>query len=197
MSRAGIPSRVLESLACSEVARNEVTRLHVVPESSAILIEARSNVGPISFGTNALTGHLDARLEDGELAVEPAAQAETDVELRTLTSGNALYDAELAQRLDVRRYASSQIVLRELTAMPALGLGHRYSVVGDVSLHGVTRTISGAISASASGDGSLQITGEQVLDIRDFDIPTPAVLMLRIYPGVNMRLQLELTTQPK
>ena len=35
------------------------------------------------------------------------------------------------------------------------------------------------------------ITGEQVLDIRDFAIPSPTVLMLRIYPDVRVRLQVE------
>ena len=35
------------------------------------------------------------------------------------------------------------------------------------------------------------LTGEQVLDMRDFAIPSPTVLMLRIYPDVRVRLQVE------
>jgi len=35
------------------------------------------------------------------------------------------------------------------------------------------------------------ITGEQVFDIRDFAIPSPTVLMLRIYPDVRVRLHAE------
>jgi hypothetical protein len=37
----------------------------------------------------------------------------------------------------------------------------------------------------------LVITGEQVLDMRDLAIPSPTVLMLRIYPDVRVRLQVE------
>ena len=41
------------------------------------------------------------------------------------------------------------------------------------------------------GPGLLSITGEQVIDIRDFDITSPTVLMLRIYPDVVVKLYLE------
>ena len=35
------------------------------------------------------------------------------------------------------------------------------------------------------------MTGEQVVDIRDFDIASPTVLMLRIYPDVVVKLYVE------
>ena len=40
-------------------------------------------------------------------------------------------------------------------------------------------------------DRRLIITGEQVFDIRDFAVPSPTVLMLRIYPDVRVRLHAE------
>jgi hypothetical protein len=39
--------------------------------------------------------------------------------------------------------------------------------------------------------GQLVVSGEQVFDIRDFDIASPTVLMLRIYPDVLVQLQVE------
>jgi hypothetical protein len=41
-----------------------------------------------------------------------------------------------------------------------------------------------------SGD-RLVISGEQVFDIRDFAVPSPTMLMLRIFPDVRVRLQAE------
>ena len=35
------------------------------------------------------------------------------------------------------------------------------------------------------------MTGEEVVDIRDFGIASPTVLMLRIYPDVRVRLHVE------
>ena len=37
----------------------------------------------------------------------------------------------------------------------------------------------------------LVVTGEQVFDIRDFAIPSPTMLMLRIFPDVRVRLHVE------
>ena len=56
--------------------------------------------------------------------------------------------------------------------------------------HG-TGAAHGTVSVEAVGDRRLIITGEQVFDIRDFAIPSPTVLMLRIYPDVRVRLQAE------
>jgi hypothetical protein len=39
--------------------------------------------------------------------------------------------------------------------------------------------------------GRLVVDGEQAFDIRDFDLDSPTVLMLRIYPDVRVRLHVE------
>ena len=77
----------------------------MVSGRSAVLIEARSNVGPIAFGTTGLQGHIDVALGDQSIDLEAAAVvALLEVELTTLTSGNSLYDAELLRRIDARRH---------------------------------------------------------------------------------------------
>jgi hypothetical protein len=51
--------------------------------------------------------------------------------------------------------------------------------------------VEGTVVVAQPGPGVLSITGEQVVDIRDFDITSPTVLMLRIYPDVVVKLYLE------
>ena len=153
---------------------------------SGLLIEARSTAGAISFGTNVIEGSLDVAEFDGTLLLIPAPQAELTVDLRTLRSGNKLYDAELGQRLDVRRHPIASIVLTG-----AATAGTRYQVSGLVTLHGATKEMAGSVTAQPAEGGWL-ITGEQVFDIRDFDIPVPSVLMLRIFPDVRVFLNLML-----
>lgn len=165
------------------------TRFVVVPDRSAAFIEARSNVGPISFGTTALTGYLDAAVLGGRIAADPTPRAEIRLDLTTLRSGNTLYDAELSQRMSVRRYPRTEIVLRD---MVEVGEDGRYRLTGDVTLHGVTQTVEGTVSATVDTERRCVVTGEQLFDIRDFQIPTPTILMLRIYPDVRVYLRLEL-----
>ena len=62
---------------------------------------------------------------------------------------------------------------------------------GELTFHGVTRPAEGTVSVEALSDRRLVITGEQVFDIRDFAIPSPTMLMLRIFPDVRVRLHAE------
>ena len=78
----------------------------------------------------------------------------------------------------------------ELRNCAPSGLGDRYNLEGAVTFHGVTRAGDGDGQRRIRGH-RLVITGEQVLDIRDFAIPSPTVPMLRIYPDVRVRLQVE------
>ena len=167
---------------------NRTIRLRLVSDRSAALIEARSNVGPIVFGTSSLTGWLEARFEGGVLLADPTPRAEVTLELRSLTSGIPLYDAELVRRLDAHRYPVSLTVQRE---MVPTGVDSGYRLSGQVSLHGVTRPISGTVSVRPGSDGGLVVSGEQVFDMRDFHISSPAVLMFRMFPDV--RVQVDLT----
>jgi polyisoprenoid-binding protein YceI len=150
-----------------------------------VLVEARSNVGTVAFGTTAVTGCVDVVVNDGGIDAQEHPQGRLRVPLETLRSGNALYDAELQTRLGVQRYPMVDVELQEAQA---LGDGH-YRVTGTVALHGVTCTLGGGVVLTMR-DGMLDIAGEEVIDIRDFDIELPSVLMLRIYPEVKVSLQL-------
>lgn len=156
------------------------------PEGSAVLVEARSTAGRISFGTQAIEGYVCASRYEGVLLVHPEPFARLEVDLRTLRSGNAIYDAELAQRLNTRRFPWARVELET-----AHRVGDRFQVAGPVTIHGETRIITGSVSVSPDEDG-LRIQGEHVFDIRDFEIAMPSVLMLRIYPDVRIFLALSL-----
>lgn len=161
-------------------------RFVVDPSESGVLIEARSTAGNITFGTNAITGYLDAADFDGLFLTSPSPHAELTVDLRTLRSGNSLYDAELAHRLDVRRYPEATITLVDMKPVD-----QRYQVSGEVTLHGETQQMSGSVSAEPCSGGWI-VSGQQLFDVRDFQISVPSVLMLRIFPDVMVFLSLKL-----
>ena len=60
-------------------------------------------------------------------------------------------------------------------------------------IHGARYTVGVALAS----ERKLVISGEQVFDIRDFDIASPTVLMLRIYPDVLVQLQVEAIAAPR
>ena len=177
------------SYACPPVESDEDRRrFRVSPARSAVLIEARSNVGPIAFGATGIEGHVEATFEDSAVGTTPAPTAHLEVKLASLQSGNKLYDAELLRRINARQHPVTTL---ELTETTRLGDSGRYQVTGVLTFHGITRTITGTVELAVAPDATILVSGEHVFDIRDFDINAPNVLMLRIYPDVRVQLQLE------
>jgi PadR family transcriptional regulator, regulatory protein PadR len=165
----------------------------VVPDRSVILVEARSSVGPITFGAIGVTGSVEASVVNGAVACEMQPAAHLEIAVDGLRSGNKLYDAELLRRINARRFPVVSVDLRK-TAL--VGAESRFQLNGELTLHGVTRSIQGTVAAAIRSDHKLVVTGEHVFDIRDWGITSPTVLMLRIYPDVRVRLHVEAERRP-
>jgi DNA-binding PadR family transcriptional regulator len=175
-------------------------RFEVAPDRSSLVVEARSNIGPIAFITTSLTGWIEAELYDGLVGEDPPPSAHLETRVTDLASGNALYDAELLRRIDARRFPTVKL---DLSRCHRMGVGNCYRIDGEVTMHGVTRHLSGAVTATilesprrkvngaSTLDRRIVIAGEHVLDIRHFDMAIPARPMLKLYPDVRLHLRLE------
>ena len=86
----------------------------------------------------------------------------------------------------------------ELDQAEASTTEDRFQLTGRLTFHGVTRTLRGMVGVSLVDDRTLVVTGEETVDIRDFEISSPTILMLKIYPDVRVYLHLEaeLATPP-
>jgi DNA-binding PadR family transcriptional regulator len=185
---AGNDGEPLTEKTEKDEAARQPRRFHLVSGRSAVLIEVRSSAGPITFGTMDVSGSIEAVVVDGVLQTDVAPSGSLTIDVCGLNSGNKLYDAELLRRINVRRFPTVQVDLRECAAS---GPGTRYRLAGDLTIHGETSPAEGNVNIEAPSEGRLIITGEQVFDMRDFAIPSPTVLMLRIYPDVRVRLHAE------
>ena len=158
------------------------------PERSAVLIDARSTVGPICFGTTGVHGSLYAAIGDAGVSTEIPPTGWLTIDMTRLSSGNKLYDAELHRRINSRRFPSAKVELKECTPSAP---GWRYRLRGELTFHGITRRTEGTVRIESASDDRIVISGEQAFDIRDFALPSPTMLMLRIFPDVRVRLYAE------
>jgi hypothetical protein len=168
----------------------EVTtsRFQVVPDRSAVMVNARSSVGPITFGAIGVRGSIEVAVAGRRVCPVPCPTAHLEIDVDQLRSGNSLYDAELLRRIDARRHPTVVLDLRVCTPLGSTG---RYQLQGEVTFHGVSKPLDGTVSVAMPGERTLVVRGEQVVDIRDFGVVSPTVLMLRIYPDVVVGLQVE------
>lgn len=165
-----------------------MSRFRIVPERSVVFIGAQSSLHPINTRTDGLEGYLELDLGgDGaiELGVAPAGSMSLPV--TRLSSGNALEDRELRRRIDARRYPTIQ---GDLVEMRRAADAERYRVLGDLTCKGVTNRYEDEMRITAIDERTLRLEGEATFDVREFGIDPPRVLLLKVHPHVNVRVEI-------
>lgn len=72
-------------------------------------------------------------------------------------------------------------IVGDLDRVEASGDG-RYRVWGDLTLHGSTRQVEAEVRVDVHAQRILAEEWHQLIDIREFDVKPPRILMLRVHP---------------
>jgi polyisoprenoid-binding protein YceI len=163
-----------------------MARYTIIPERSRVWINARSSLHPIHSTTDGLEGFVDLDA-DGGAVVGPHPTARLSFPVKRLSSGNRLEDRELRRRIDARRHPTISGVL---TAVVPVADEGRFLVRGDLSFRGVTRSVEDYMTLTAVDDRTIRVAGESTFDVRDFGMEPPRILMLRVEPDVEVRVEI-------
>jgi hypothetical protein len=181
----GDPLRVHRLLGIGDWEDGIVARYAILPARSRVWIGARSNVHPIHSSAHGLEGFIDFDADRvGRVGSHPAGKLSFPVS--KLSSGNPLERRELQKRIEARRYPTIDGVL---TGMEPLDEG-RFRVRGDLAFRGVTRSVEGDMAMSVVDDRTIRLEGESTFDVRNFGMEPPRILMLRVEPDVNVRVEI-------
>jgi polyisoprenoid-binding protein YceI len=160
----------------------------ISPERSHVWIDARSNVHPIHSSTSGLEGFVELDLGPGgavDLTVPPTAKLSLAVD--KLSSGNRMEDRELHKRIDSRRYPRIE---GDLSTMETDRAAHTYRISGDITFRGVTQPHTDVMVITSVDDTTIRLEGSSRFDIRDFGMQPPKVLMLKVEPEVDVRVEI-------
>jgi len=160
-------------------------RFRLVPDRSELWAEARSTLHPVRVHTTGLTGMLELETDENHLVLVPPTHVE--VETHRLRSGNALVDGELRRRLDSRKFPRIRGDLTRSSAGKGAGT---VRLTGELSLHGVTRTLDVEVTMLQVDSRTLQIEGARAINMRDFDLPPPSFLVFKMQPEVLVKVRL-------
>ena len=161
-----------------------MARYVVVPGLSRVWAEARSSLHPIRVETAGFEGEIEAEETEGRIRLVPPTRISLAVGL--LKSNNALVDAELKRKLDARRFPRITGELREAAASS----GPRCLLRGSLTLHGVSREMEVEASVRAPEADLLEVEGEKVIDMREFNLVPPRFLIFKVEPFVRIRARL-------
>jgi polyisoprenoid-binding protein YceI len=166
-----------------------VTRYRIVPERSCVWIDGRSNVHPIHATTNGLEGYIDVALSaTGELDVTAPVGGRLSLSVHRLKSGNRIEDTELQRRIDARRYPTIEGELRKM--LPTDDSDDGYRVSGDITFRGVARHHEDLMHVSRVDDETIELAGRSSFDIREFGMEPPRILLLKVEPEVEIRVEI-------
>lgn len=161
-----------------------MAQYEILPERTRIWADARSSLHPIHVETAGLTGVLEADIVGGTVRLGLPTHIELEVE--RLQSHNSLIDMDLRRRLEARKYKHIKGDLK--SAAPLGGLHLRLK--GDLSIHGVVRSLAVDVRARVVGEDQVEVEGEKVIDMRDFGLTPPRFLGFRVEPTVKVRARL-------
>ena len=148
------------------------------PDRSRLTIDGRSSVHGITATADGVVGWIET--DDAGTPVT----GHLTIEIDRLRTGNPLYDREIRNRLDVRKFPT---VEAHLTTVHD-GAGPIWAVTGGVSAHGAQHDLDGAITVTTDGDG-VRVAGSEDVDFRPFDLKAPRLLTLKVDPVVTVTLE--------
>jgi hypothetical protein len=163
------------------------TRYTVSTSESALTVDARSTLHATRSTVCGVAGYVVTGWNaDGSLASSPEPAMHVEFPVDQLRSGNGLQDREMQKLVDSKRFPKVAADLRSVTL---LAPPNRYKATGDVVLAGRSRSYDGEFSIAHDGD-RVTIDGELSLDIRDFGLKPPSLLILKVDPVVKIRMRL-------
>ena len=156
-----------------------MTRYAIDPDESNVWIEGSSSVHPIRAQASGLGGWIDLPGEGAPL------DAELQIEVERLRSGNPLVDRETRRRIDAGNHP---LITGRVTGAAQAG-DDSFDLSGDLTFRGEVCSVSGQVAAVLH-DRQLKVEGEQRFDVRDWGLRLPRLGLLRVHPEVNVRVQI-------
>jgi polyisoprenoid-binding protein YceI len=165
-----------------------VARYCIAPDRSFVWISGRSNVHPLHTTTDGLEGYVDISFSsEGSVDVTAPVTGNLSLAVDNLSSGNRLEDRELQRRVDARRFPTIEGVLRKIVQSDVNG---SYRVSGDITFRGVSCFHEDMMSIRSVDEETIQLGGTSSFDIREFGLEPPRMLLLKMDPEVEIRIEI-------
>jgi polyisoprenoid-binding protein YceI len=164
-----------------------VPRFVVDTAQSTVQVGLRVNLHPSHINANALAGYIECEIDDqGKPRLDQPYRAELTLPVDAIKSGNGIQDREMRRRFDISRYPEITAVVTHGEALDGEG---RYRATAQLTMHGVTKDITGDLTLGVSGT-TMTVDGQQVMNVKDFGIDPPRLIILKVEPDVDLQVHI-------
>ncbi|MGH7687047.1 MAG: YceI family protein [Candidatus Dormibacteria bacterium] len=160
-------------------------RFSVDTRRSTVDIGLRVNLHPSHITATGVRGTIECELDDhGRPDLERPYSAELTLPVDAISSGIGLQDREMRRRMGASRYPV--ITARVVHGEPGADGDGSFRATAKLTIHGQTREVTGEVRFSLS-DSTVQADAQAVINIKDFGIDPPRLIVLRVEPDVDVR----------
>lgn len=134
------------------------------------------------------TGKAEFVLESGKLTDVKSATIEMPAE--SIKSGKSAMDKNAYTAMKTKDHKQVKFALKNFTQK-----GNGYDAVGDLTIAGVTKTVSLPVTFSKTGD-KINFKGSHPFKLTDFNIDPPTALFGTVKTGNEVSIHFNVTFQP-
>ena len=122
----------------------------------------------------------------GVIMTEDAGSAHVRVPLGAMTTGIALRDRHMRERLQVDKYPNAELVV----PVSALKVAGGQTANGTMTIHGQSRPV--VVRYDAKRDGNvIHVAGTTAVNMNDYGIETPSYLGVTVKPDVQIAVHFD------
>ncbi len=120
--------------------------------------------------------------------------AKLEVSALDLDCGDKTMNEHMGNALESKQFPLIRFAVRTVTAKPEASGVVQVTLAGELTLHGKTLPVSVAVSASASKDGGIRLTGRHLLRMTDWGVKPPSLFFgsMKVKDSVVLRFDLAL-----
>jgi polyisoprenoid-binding protein YceI len=164
-----------------------MARFRVNTAQSTVKVGLRVNFHTSHVNADALSGVIECEVDEhGIPRLDRPYSAELTLPVDAIKSGNGIQDLEMRRRFDASRYPTINARVTHGEALKGEG---RYRAVAQVTMHGQTREIQGDVQLGVKGR-TLTIDGQQVINMKEFGIDPPRLIILKVEPDVDLQVHI-------
>ncbi len=151
-------------------------------EGNRIQFESKAPLETVTSTTDQVSGTIT--LDPADLG--SGVSASISVDAASIKTGNGIRDGHMRDNhLHVKEHPEIKFTLNDFALDGALipSVAQKYTVVGEFSLHGVTRTISVPVEVTyipSETEKKIRVVGQFSVSLADYNIPRPQFLIMRL-----------------
>jgi polyisoprenoid-binding protein YceI len=157
-----------------------------VESGSSLVVRARSSIHDTDTKFSKVTGTVEA---DPDTLESAGAKATFTVEMAAFDAGDFLKNRKLKKDLELASYPTAEFELTGLRDVNRNGDSFEAVAIGTIRYRGREKIMEIRGTGTMTGD-VIEATGSFDMDIRDFGMKPPKILMFKVEPEVTIDIAL-------